>query len=284
MIDFLPKFDINKDTSADKIFDTWDSILTGYKSEEFTGQLSLIQEKHITLGEYDFGFAKIPMRILITTNVAKDWYNNPHTFISEYKDWKNVCPSMIQKDDVVFDCGAHHGIYSIFFANQVGDKGKVIAFELVPINSDLARLNADMNGMENIEVVEAGVSSRHMTINASPKAHSVNVSHESDSVSMQLVTLDEYAELNPTLIKLDIEGSEVDALMGASELLKRKLRWVISVHPKFIKQQGHNPKEIFDYLSLDDYICYILYPNKQHGLYNGEYDLEDFCELMFFPK
>ena len=279
----LKKFNLTEKSTVDEILNEWDKVLGKYRIYEFVGQLSLLKNKSIINGSYTFTDYPIDMRIVLTTEVARDWYGSPSAFNSEYPDWNAICPSLIEKGDTVFDCGAHHGIYSIFFSKECGDEGRVIAFELVPINADLARMNADINGIKNIEVIAAGLSSKDQIIMSSPKDHSMRQSSSNDSVPMRLVKLDEYADEDPTVIKLDIEGSEVGALEGATELLKRNIKWIISVHPPFIEEFGHSPNEIFSFFPEERFDCFVLHP-KYKGKYHKDIELDTFCELAFLPK
>ena len=47
-----------------------------------------------------------------------------------------------------------------------------------------------------------------------------------------MTTLDEFARAHelPTLVKLDVEGWETDALLGASRLIARGTRFLIELH------------------------------------------------------
>src|ERR1700683_2877872 len=49
--------------------------------------------------------------------------------------------TLVKMGDTFVDIGAHHGYYSLIASNQVGQKGKVIAFEPVPENRKLLKEN-----------------------------------------------------------------------------------------------------------------------------------------------
>lgn len=283
----LPHFSISREASDDEIILAWEKYAREkYRSDDFQGQLSLLKTPKIVHGTYQLAYRKTNAKFFINTNVANDWYGEPSKFYSEFQTFSRICPKCFVEKDIIFDCGAHHGLYSILFSAECGDDGKVFSFELVPLNADLSRFNADINGVKNIEVFPIGLSSKDETIRASQQDHSMITAQKGrvDIVEMELRRLDNFGYLNPTFIKLDVEGAEVDVLIGATMLLKKRIRWVVSVHPPFLLNFGHNPKEIFTYLPFSEYVCYIVYPGRNASEYKGEFEITTFCELAFFPK
>ena len=47
------------------------------------------------------------------------------------------------------------------------------------------------------------------------------------------------------LIKMDVEGFEIDAIMGASQGLKRWEALLVEYTPNYLKSAGHDPKIFF---------------------------------------
>ena len=67
----------------------------------------------------------------------------------------------VKKGDVVLDIGANIGYYTLIFAELVGEKGKVYAFEPDPTNFDLLRKNVEINGYRNITLIQKAVSNKN---------------------------------------------------------------------------------------------------------------------------
>lgn len=141
--------------------------------------------------------------------------------------------SIIRSGETVMDVGANIGVFALVMAKAVGSSGRVIAIEPHPENLGRLRANMRLSEATNIDIVEAAVGAKpdtgvlesasdhalaHMTIKTVADGQTA-----ADTV-VAILTLDEvwHRHGNPvvTCIKLDIEGCEVPALHGASELLK----------------------------------------------------------------
>lgn len=129
--------------------------------------------------------------------------------------------------DIIYDIGAHVGFYTMLAAECLGPSGKVLAFEPVPRNVAFLKRHISLNGYSNVTVIEAAVSDRSGTasFHMSGDDHSAGHLATSGQFYVQMVTLDELTEEGmpiPDLIKMDIEGGELPALMGAMQLLVTK--------------------------------------------------------------
>ena len=91
----------------------------------------------------------------------------------------------------------------------------------------------------------------------------------------QSTTLDIFCNLNnvyPDIIKVDIEGSEIEMLKGATKILKKyKPLIFLSYHPYHIKKLGYQNSLIFDILTMLNYKIYDLEGNQPLKLKNSEY-------------
>lgn len=140
--------------------------------------------------------------------------------------FQNVAPG-----EVVLDIGANKAGYTYWLHKAVGKEGHVVAFEPQP---DLAQFIVDMKSnlrMENVTVVNSGLSSRAGECKLfHPAAHPLGgatFEHYSTAGTFTTVTvrtLDEYFSSSPkrpvSFIKCDVEGHELDVFKGAEELLR----------------------------------------------------------------
>jgi FkbM family methyltransferase len=137
----------------------------------------------------------------------------------------------IRRGDIVCDIGANKGSFIYWLSRWVGD-GRVVAFEPQP---DLARALADVcraTGLENVQVEAKAVYSRSGDRELFlPRGHQPGASLLRNSVqgqafttlSVPTVALDHYFDESDAvaLLKIDVEGAELDVLKGAERILRQ---------------------------------------------------------------
>jgi FkbM family methyltransferase len=136
----------------------------------------------------------------------------------------------LRPGDVFVDVGANLGLHSLAGARAMGGKGRVIAFEPFPPTVQLLERTVYLNGYSGlIEIMPAAVSkeggTQSLHLGRTSGHHSLYPLAETlaqPPVEVSVVTLDEL--LGPTteidLIKIDVEGAELDVLDGARQLLQ----------------------------------------------------------------
>lgn len=127
-------------------------------------------------------------------------------------------------DAVFFDIGAHEGLFSIS-AKRANPALKVYAFEPQPAE---LRENLQLNDLGSVEVVAAAVGERAGSVSMTTDERSSNHVTDTNSGSIPVVALDDQDLPAPTLMKLDIEGFELSALKGATNILKTNRPIVIT--------------------------------------------------------
>ncbi len=140
---------------------------------------------------------------------------------------------LLETSETVLDVGSHVGLYALLAAVDRPDT-KVLAFEPVPRNLGYLRTNVDRNRAANIEVVDAAVGDHvgeivlHIpdTTRLPATASIHETGHADDELvptPVRILSLDSRAATGDLgsvdLVKLDVEGAELDALRGAAELL-----------------------------------------------------------------
>lgn len=137
-----------------------------------------------------------------------------------------------------FDLGANAGFFTLAFSRLVGATGKVLAFEPLPDNVSVLRRHVELNGLQNVTVVEAAVCDKAGLASferAASNAMGRLTFSDSSSLQVSTVTLDQLiAERTcpePDILKVDVEGAESAVLRGATQLLRsRRATWLISLH------------------------------------------------------
>ncbi len=125
----------------------------------------------------------------------------------------------------ILDLGAHLGMVSLFAAA----KGcQVLAVEASPRNAELLQESASCNGFARMRVIHAAVSDRTGVLefcSQGPHGFVATPQVNLPGVKVRALTVDqilgEAGWDNADFIKMDIEGSEVAALGGMQELLKK---------------------------------------------------------------
>jgi len=152
---------------------------------------------------------------------------------------QNAISSIVRPGWVVFDIGANVGTHSLGIARIVGQTGRVVAFDGDPVNAERLREHAAANDMEStLQVVHAAVwsSSEGKIIpfrcgRAMRSQGGVEVDGNrpvlgtGDLITVPVVSLDEFVASGsraPDLIKIDVEGGEMQVLRGGAKLFRRK--------------------------------------------------------------
>lgn len=163
-------------------------------------------------------------------------------------------------DEVAIDVGANYGTYSILFSRYFS---KVLSFEAHPTTFKM--LQENLRHLPSIEVSSNAVSSINGkgTINEYPYNHSGRATLENahwvkqdqqKSYEVQLTTLDKHCEDIKSrigLIKIDVEGHELEVLQGARSLLL--------IHkPALIFEYNTGNKEVLKFLERAGYITFYI--------------------------
>lgn len=131
----------------------------------------------------------------------------------------------LKPGDVVVDAGAYPGDYAVFAARKVGKTGKVICFEPDPKNRKILRKNLEAEGLNNFIIVPKGLWNREtvLKLKESDGLHSALSSE--GLVEIPVTALDrELKKLGigkVDVIKMDIEGAEIEAIEGCTQTLKK---------------------------------------------------------------
>jgi len=126
-----------------------------------------------------------------------------------------------------WDVGAHVGFFTLLASRFVGESGHVHAFEPLEANRARLQMALELNDARNVTVHDCAVAadSGERTLHsheASTMWTLVPEMGRPDGVTVECRELDELAHDfgPPDVLKIDVEGAEVDALRGGVELFK----------------------------------------------------------------
>jgi FkbM family methyltransferase len=168
--------------------------------------------------------------------------------------------------DSFLDIGGNIGFFSMIAARLVGQSGRVFAVEPVPENAHCIRANARMNRLDNIHVLEVAVGptegqcdlmlARHP--GGASLAHAEVTRDPEGRLRVRATTVDKLLETGrispPDLIKIDVEGTEVDVLEGMRRTLCTQ-RSTIIFEVDAATEQAAEVK----YARVSDWLCKLDY-------------------------
>lgn len=135
----------------------------------------------------------------------------------------------IQKDDVIIDVGAHVGVFTLRAARRAVN-GLVIAVEPHPTNYKFLTENVRFNKLKNVITLNLALSNYEGVANLYESKeqsgmHSIILRRSDKFVKVSVKTLDKMVEElkieKVDMIKIDVEGAELDVLKGAEDTLKK---------------------------------------------------------------
>lgn len=146
-------------------------------------------------------------------------------------DHKYILEKVLKPGFNVLDIGANIGYYTLIEKQLTGESGKIIAVEPSPANIELLKINAELNAFKNIKIFQAAISSHPGKKDFFLSYESnLNTFHNYGSVESHLtgetIEVDTYTvpgilrEANCEkldLIRMDVEGHEVDVIEGMLE-------------------------------------------------------------------
>lgn len=171
--------------------------------------------------------------------------------------------SFLKPGMTMMDIGANQGFYTLLASKCVGNTGRVIAFEPSPRERRALLLNLRLNRIRNVRVESFALGSRNIQTQLyvverqDTGCNSLRppvTTSATATMQVQVRQLDDWAKEfqidHADLIKLDVEGGELEFLHGAERFLMGSKRPVILAEVQDIRTQpwGYQAREIVRYL------------------------------------
>jgi FkbM family methyltransferase len=187
---------------------------------------------------------------------------------------------LVEPGDLVVDVGANAGFFTALLGVLTGPTGRVLSFE--PGANNLGRLknNIALNKLANVTLIEQPASNVPgditFFINSDDSGGNalwdvgtfpgnVKSAAAPQSLTLRATTLDVEVERlgrgMPKLIKVDVEGAELQVLLGSAKMLAGcKVPFVIAeYHPFGLVKMGTSPEALRGFMESLGYSAFAMY-------------------------
>jgi FkbM family methyltransferase len=181
-----------------------------------------------------------------------------------------VFESLLRPGDVVLDVGANIGFYSVLAAKLVGSSGQVFALEPSPSIRQRLMANLELNNLRNVDVLpfaawhESGQATLQL-MDGNRGGSSLGATwNTTSSEAVEMKRLDEMIPRDVwrrvKVIKIDVEGAEWAALLGAEQILREATEAAVlcEVSPDRLASLDANAQQVLEFLGDLGYEGYRL--------------------------
>lgn len=210
-----------------------------------------------------------------------------------------VMAGVLKTGSRFLDVGTNVGLMSLYAAKLVGPTGRVDSFEPLPEIRRLLSSSIEINSFNNIVVHPIALGSeparlklyRHLEVNRGSSSLAWT-GDEHETIEIEVDTLDHVMAEQPgqptEMIKIDVEGWELEVLRGAAESLTQSYQPVLCVEFSLLRPlHGGTYDDIMTLLEGYGYEAYQLAGSKSKASPLKVVDrhaLPEHDNLFFFPK
>ena len=196
----------------------------------------------------------------------------------------NTIKKFSNKNKLLFiDCGCNYGFYS-FYTASLSEKNLILSIEASKDTSDEFIKNLNLNGFKNVNFFNNAVSnttdekiSFFESVNDWESSQTHNNFNFVSELKVKSIKIDsllkQYSLKDYTvIIKLDVEGNEINVIKGALEAIKKSEPLIIIEFSKYIFENKDNIDYLNNFLNKYDYSIYDIKYNKKN--------LEDILKML----
>ena len=208
----------------------------------------------------------------------REWPDRSAFFLGRWYDLEEqlLLADVVKPGATVVDIGANRGMFALAASKVAGSSGRVICFEPNPGCVDTLNLEIRANKIENIQVHNVGLGAvEGMLTLAVPYinsgqgtfSESLYDSTEAYRVAVPVKTGDSMlVGINPSFVKIDVEGFELNVLRGLSTTLAQAKPIVAhEVCHEFMKSLGYTFNDVRKFMTTLGYRGYKLGLQRKGG-------------------
>jgi len=220
------------------------------------------------------------LKMLLT---LKDWVQFNLFIYGQYENKESkLFRKLCLKESVIFDIGANVGYFSLI-AGKTNKNNRVYSFEPVSRTFERATTNINLNKLTNIflhkKIISNSTELASINIgNDSNWGMSSLVHHEhlsGDVEKVESITLDNFVKEQKIdrldIVKIDVEGFELNVLQGMEEtLIRYKPIILIEILDQNLNANNHKPADIYNFLWEMGYRSYKIWGHKLEQIHAPE--------------
>jgi len=178
-------------------------------------------------------FSKKSLDAYIKSRTNSDWQ-----YIKPFLANRECFPEFMNfsENETIVDCGAFTGDTLEQYYNQVGSFNYYYALEPNPYNSEKLRDKVKNLRLNNVDIIEVGSWNEKGKLTFFLNGDQTNLTFDKESQSASNInvdTIDNICKCNASFIKMDIEGAEKQAILGAVNTIStQRPKLAISVYHK----------------------------------------------------
>ena len=179
-------------------------------------------------------------------------------FVEEYYRFETS-----SKVPVIYDCGANVGTSCAFF-KLIYPQSRILAFEPSPKITNYLLRNIKNNSLENIEVIEKAVWITNDEIELGLEdADGSSIHLEKNKTKVKSVRLKDYLEKEEVvdMLKMDIEGAEIEVLKDCRESLSNVKNIFVEFHS--YTNEPQRLSELIDVLESAGFRYFVMQPENR---------------------
>lgn len=253
-------------------FLTYHQFKGSFRLQQLISRILMPDPRGLTICTMKHGF-KLLIDPLTDTGIEKYIY-----FHGGYEDGiLHVMKNILKSDDIFIDVGSNIGLMALAASKFVGLQGIVYAFEPNPETFEILKNNIELNQLKNIYVFNIALGSEQgnsFIFNSSDqnrgkssllKPHILKESGK----EIRVETLDEFVcKKNISkikMLKIDVEGWELEVFKGAKDLLSSKKAPIICFeYSEELPSYNGNLLDLYKFIvSINNYKIFKLIKGKE---------------------
>jgi len=195
-----------------------------------------------------------------------DWAQCSTWFLGRYCELgvQRTLDQLLREGDTMIDIGANIGMIALHARSLVGKTGRVICFEPNPECADAVEEHMKINDIRNVEVRRCALAAQPgtLTLNLTSE-HTGTATLAPVSGSLKAIQVavrvgdDELERIAPKVIKIDVEGFELQVLQGLHKTLARHKPFLITeLVDDHLTRAGTSADEVHEFLQELGYMPY----------------------------
>jgi FkbM family methyltransferase len=194
----------------------------------------------------------------IHDSTSNRWYNKED---DRNRIEKQELASLLSANDTILEVGVHYGYFACFM-KAVQQDARYYGIEMSPRCTVYAQSNLALNKYTNVEVYNgaaAEYSNQDIFYTSTLSGNDFISSGRAGNSRIATISLDDFCDkrnIQPTLIKIDVEGYELNVIKGAKKVLENKPKLALELHLNQLNILQR--KEILSLINAHKYSGYIF--------------------------